>query len=332
MKSSFLSQLRIVAVASAVGAASFAGTALADEVSDWPRRDVNVVYPFAPGSGTDATLRLLFGHLEDKFGKNFIIDNRAGAGGAIGVAHTARQAPDGYTIGVITPGPGANYINSYKDLPYNPLTDFDHVMQLTGLDMLLIARKDLPAHNLAELAELAKKDPGKITAGNPGVGSYGHMAQLTYADQAGISFTYVPYRGGAPIVQDLLSQSVDIAMDTHSSLYQQQIDAGTIKVLGFATLERNPQNPDVPTFLEQGVDFRAQSWVGLVMPKGTNPGIIAKLNEALVEFMNQPDTIEKIKGFGTNPVPTDPASFSKLVVDEEAKWRETIKKYDIRSN
>lgn len=198
----------------------------AEAQSNWPNaKQITIVHPFAAGS--DLVARMVAAALEARLGQRVLIENRPGAGGATGTGYAARQAPDGYTLVTALPGPAANHTNTFSGLPYKPLDDFEHISQLSVSDMALMARKDFPANTMEELIAYAKANPGKVSVGNNGTGSYGHMIALMLADRAGVQLKHVPYRGGAQIVTDLMSGSLDLSSDYFGSAYSKHVTAGS---------------------------------------------------------------------------------------------------------
>ena len=305
-------------------AAAFAGVAQADWPNDKP---ITVIHAFAPGG--DALQRMVAQAMEKALGQTVVFENRPGAGGATGTAYGARQAPDGYTLITAYPGPAANYLNTYKSLPYNPLEDFEHIAQISKGDMVLSVKKDFPATTLKELIDYAKANPGKVSFGNVGIGSYGHMIELAFAELAGIDVKMIPYKGSGPLVVDMLSGSIDASIDYLGETYIKQLEAGSLKAIAVISEERIPDYPDLPTLRESGIDFAAGPWAGIMAPKGTPKEIVDKINAVVGEFINAPETAPSLKTFGQRAAFTSPAEFHQIVIDEEAKWRDLIKKHGI---
>lgn len=310
---------------------ALAGLALwgaAATAAEWPtEKPITVVMPFAAGS--DYLARLIAGDLEKRLGQTVVFENRPGAGGAMGTAWGARQAPDGYTLIMAYPGPAANFANTYKDLPYKPLEDFEHIAQVAVGDMVLVVRKDFPGETLADVIAYMKANPGKVSAGNNGVGSYGHMIELALAEAAGVEMKLVPYKGSPQIVTDMLSGSVDMSIDYLGDTYMKQIQAGNVKPIAVVSAQRARVLPDIPTFKEGGVDLSAAAWSGIMAPKGTPRPIVDAVNKAIGEYLAEPEAIEKFTKIGQTPAHTTPEAFHDIVVREEALWRDIIHKYGI---
>lgn len=310
----------------AVSAALFVTAGAA--VAEWPEdKPITLIHPFAAGS--DYLARLVGAALEERLGQTVIIENRPGAGGAMGTGYAARQRPDGYTLVTSYPGPAANYTNTYKSLPYTPLEDFDYVTQMSYGDMVVAARLDFPAETPEELIAYLKAHPGEVSAGNNGIGSYGHMIELAISEEAGVPMRLVSYKGSPPIVTDMLSGSIDLSIDYLGEAYIKHLEAGSIKAIGVVSAERSKILPEVPTFREAGIDLTAAPWGGIMAPKGTPPEIIARLNKEITEYLREPETVEKFAKVGQTAAPTTPEEFGKIVADEEAQWRPIIQKYGI---
>jgi len=306
------------------------GTASAAMAADWPNdKPITLVHGFAAGS--DYLARLLAAALEEGLGQTVIVENRPGAGGAIGTGYVARQPPDGYTLVTAYPGPAANFTNTMPSLPYDPLEDFEHIGQFSVGDMVLVARKDFPATTLEELIAYAQANPGQVSAGNNGIGTYGHMIELALMDSAGIELKLVTYKGSPAIATDMLSGSIDLSIDYLGDTYIKQIEAGNLKPIAVVSSARAAILPETPTFQEAGIDLVALSWGGIMAPKGTPPEIVAKINEVMRAYLESPEGTEKFRLAGQTVAPTTPEEFHRIVVDEEALWRDIIAKYNIRS-
>ena len=320
--------LKSMAMAMAMAIAGVAMLGPADGAAEWPaEKPITLVMPFAAGS--DYLARLVAGDLEIRLGQTVIFENKPGAGGATGTAYGARQEPDGYTLIMAYPGPAANFTNTFKDLPYTPLEDFEHIAQISVGDMVLVARKDFPADTLEELVEYMKAHPGQVSAGNNGIGSYGHMIELALAERAGVDMKLIPYKGSPPIVTDMLSGSVDLSIDYLGETYLKQLQAGSIKPIAVVSASRAAVLPDTPTFQEGGIDLVAVPWSGIMAPKGTPREIVDKVNAAIGDYLAEEETIAKFAAVGQTTAHTTPEGFREIVVNEEALWRDIIRKYGI---
>ena len=217
----------------------------------WPSRPVTIILPFAPGGGTDLLARALAQDLGERFGQQFVVDNRAGAGGNVGAAAVAKAAPDGYTILFGTPGPLANNKLMYKNLPFDPEQAFTPIVLIAKSPLIIAAKVSLPVKDIKELAAYAKANPGKLNVGVPGNGTLGHITSVLLQRELGISMTDVPYRGTALVVNDLLGGQVDLAMDFMPS-YVPLVREGKVRALAVTTGKRSSDLPDVNTVQDAG--------------------------------------------------------------------------------
>jgi tripartite-type tricarboxylate transporter receptor subunit TctC len=317
-----------------VSFAAFAGLfATSASAQEWPKaRPVTLVVPFAPGGGLDVVARLMADHLSTKFDAKFVVENRSGASGNIGAAAVARAAPDGYTFLFTTPGPGGNNKFTFASIPFDPETDFTFISKISESPLILVVRNDFPAKDLKEFIAHVKANPGKVTAGNPGVGSVGHIGQSALADQAGLDLNYVPYKGGTGnILPDLYSGALDSAMDLIGG-YVAPVKSNRLRMLAVAAEKRSPVLPEVPTMKELGIDFVAAPWFGFQGPKGLPKDIVQKMNAAITDYLTRDDRIRAtMASIGQEPAPTTPEAFEAGVKKEMLIWGPVIKKYNIRS-
>ena len=218
----------------------------------WPTRPVTVVVPFLAGTTGDIVARGLVEHLASALGQPFVVDNRTGAGGNIGGAAVAKAAPDGYTLLLATTGPAANNKFMYKNMPYDPQRDFAPIVLMGKSPVIITAKNSLPATTLKELVDYAKANPGKVTAGYPGNGTFGHITGELLQQSAGMSFVQTQYRGSPAIISDLLGGHIDIGMDSMAP-YVALIQEKKLRGLAIAGLQRWPLLPDVPTVAESGL-------------------------------------------------------------------------------
>ena len=300
------------------------------QAQDYPTRPIRIVIAFPPGGPTDFVGRLLADKLKDLLGQAVVIENKAGANGAIGADFVAKAEPDGYTVFLTTVGAVAITPNMRIDLPYDTLRDFAPVSLVVRNTTILVVKPDMAANSAKELAAIAKAKPGAIPFASTGVGSMPHLALELYQSAADIKFVHVPYRGAAPALTDLLGGQVQ-AFFADAPVLMSNIQGGKIKALGAASGKRNPKLPNVPTLIEQGyADTEADNWYGLLAPAKTPPAIVAKLNAALVATLNDPGVREKLIQSGALPSPTTPAEFGQLLKDELARWGKVVKTKGIK--
>jgi tripartite-type tricarboxylate transporter receptor subunit TctC len=290
---------------------------------DYPTRPVHFIVSFAAGGPTDTIARILAQSLSEYFGQQFVVENRVGAGGNIGMEAVLSAPPDGYTIGFVAPN---NAINAtlYQHLPFDFLRDSAPVAGTMKLANVMDVNLSFPAHNLAEFIAMAKANPGKINFGSGGVGTSPHMSGELLQAMAGIKLTHVPYRGTAPAMTDLLGGQIQVLFDNLPGSVQ-QIQAGRIRALGVTTAKRVDALPDVPAIAETVPGYEVFVWYGICAPKGTPPELVEKLNGAVNAVLANPKVIARFRELGGEPLPMTPAEFGKLVADETDKWAKVIR-------
>lgn len=297
---------------------------------DFPSRPIKMVIAFPPGGPTDFVGRLVAEKIKDILGQPVVIENKAGANGAIGADSVAKAEPDGHTIFLTTVGAVAITPNMRTDLPYDPVRDFAPVTLVVRNTTILVVKPDMAANSAKDLAALAKEKPASIPFASTGVGSMPHLALELYQSAAGVKFVHVPYRGAAPALTDLLGGQVQ-AFFADAPVLMSQIESGKVKPLGAASGRRNPKLPNVPTLIEQGyADTVADNWYGLLAPAKTSPAVIAKLNAAMVGALNDPAVRDKLVQSGAIPSPSTPAEFGQLLKDEIARWGAVVKAKGIK--
>lgn len=298
----------------------------------WPNdKQVTIVTPWPAGSGIDIFCRIVADELSKKWNAQVIVENRAGASGNIGTAFVARQPADGYTLIISTPGPAANNMLTFKNLPYNPLTDFTNISQMTEDLMVLITGPKLEhIKTLKEFLDYAKANPGKVQFGHSGVGTYAHMIQLAIQDTLGTTFNLVPYKGAAQMQQDMLSGNIDAVVNFPGG-FSEQIKAGKLRALGIVGDSRSDLFPGVPTLKETGVNFSASPWYSLQAPKGLPRPIVDATNKAVREILADPAIKAKLLASNINPKTSTPEQLDNLIKSEVEKWRPVVTKYNITS-
>ena len=298
-------------------------------VQTWPSRPVTIILPFAPGGGTDLLARALAQDLGERFGQQFVVDNRAGAGGNVGAAAVAKAALDGYTILFGTPGPLANNKLMYKNLPFDPEQAFTPIVLIAKSPLIIAAKVSLPVKDIKELAAYAKANPGKLNVGVPGNGTLGHITSVLLQRELGISMTDVPYRGTALVVNDLLGGQVDLAMDFMPS-YVPLVREGKVRALAVTTSQRSSDLPDVNTVQDAGFPgFEATAWYALAAPAGTPSEIIDKLNAATNAFLKSPKGQETLANLSMQAVGGSPADLKAFIASELQKWGPVVKEANI---
>lgn len=296
----------------------------------WPTRPVTLIVPFPAGGNTDILARAVAAALADGLGKQFVVDNRAGAGGNIGGLAVAKAQPDGYTLLFSTPGPVAQNRLMYKSMPYDPDRDLRPIVLIANSPLIVTARKDAPFKTLADLVAAAKAAPGKINAGIPGQGTLGHITSELLQVSAGVKFTNVPYRGTSPIITDLLGGQIDVAMDFMSS-YVPLAQEGTIKALAITGAKRSAVLPDVPTVTETGVaSFEASAWYALMAPTGTPDEVVQAVNRVVNAWLRTDKARTVLASMSMEPNGGTPDDLKAYIASEVAKWGPVIKGANIQ--
>ena len=289
-----------------------------------------MVIAFPPGGPTDFVGRVIADKLKDLLPQPVLIENKAGANGAIGADFVAKAEPDGHTLFLSTVGAVAITPNMRTDLPYNVLRDFAPVTLVVRNTTTLIVRTEHPAKTIQELTAMAKAKPGELPFASTGVGSTTHLAMELYQGAAGIKFVHVPYRGAAPAMTDLLGGQVQ-AFFGDVPVLMPQIRGGKVRPLAAASGERNPMLPNVPTLAEAGYpDTSSDNWYGLLAPAKTPPAVIAKINAAFVAAINDPAVKEKLVQSGAIPVANTPAQFGAILKDELERWGKVVREKGIK--
>jgi tripartite-type tricarboxylate transporter receptor subunit TctC len=294
----------------------------------WPSRPLTMVVPFATGGPMDAVARILQSALSDALRQQVIVENVGGAGGMIGAARVAKSAPDGYQVVLGNVGTHAVSQTLYKTPFYNSITDFTPVVLIADLSLVMVARKDLPANNLQEFIAYAKANQKTMQFASAGAGSATHLGCALINARIGVDVTHVPYRGGAPAMQDLIAQRVDyLCIDTPIAI--PQIASGAVKPIAILTHGRSPSLPNLASAHEQGLtDFEASNWSAFFLPKGTPAAIVQKLRDATVAALNNPTVQKRFKENGIDLVAGERRSstyLAQFVTGEIAKWARPIK-------
>jgi tripartite-type tricarboxylate transporter receptor subunit TctC len=295
---------------------------------DWPARPLTMVVAFAAGSSIDVLARILGPRMSELLGRQVVIENVSGAAGMIGTARVAKAAPDGYQFVLGGTGTFAQNHTLYKNLPYNAATDFAPVALLAETPPVLLARKDLPAQNLAEFIVYTKANQTKMQYGSSGGGTATHLACVLLNAAIGVSVTHIPYRGGGPAMQDLIAGRIDYQCPL-SAVAIPQIESKTVTAIAVLTKNRSASLPALASAHEQGLtDFAAAGWFGFFLPKGTPAPIVQRLHAATVATMNTPAIQERLKDNGFDlvaPERRSPDYLQKFVESEIEKWAVPIR-------
>ncbi len=298
----------------------------------WPTRPVRFILPDGAGAGNDTTARLIAPYLEAALGQPFVVDNRPGAGGRIGVEAAFRSPPDGSTF--LLGNAGSNGINAaiYRDLPYDLATAFDPVALLVvGPNALIVNSRVLPVANVTELIATVRAQPGRLSYASAGVGSSAHMNMELFKHQAGLDILHVPYRGAPALVQAVISGEAPLAFGNLVNVMP-QVRSGEVKLLAVTSLTRMPDLPDTPTVHESGLPgFESLAWNGLLAPRGTPAPIRDRLHAELVKLRGNATLQDRVRLLGGDLVVSSPQEFQARIDADIAKWKRLAEAANIQA-
>ena len=312
--------LLVLALAAALPAAQA-------QTGKWPEKPVRVVVPFPPGGTTDVVARTFAPQLSEEYGQQFIVDNRGGAGGAIGAEIAARANPDGYTIIVVTSSYAANAV-LYK-LPYDPVKGIAPISMISILPFILVVHPSVKAGNLKDFIELARAQPGVLNFGSPGTGSTPHLAGELFQQMSRTKFVHVAYKGDGPALTDLLGGQIQTLLATELVLGP-QIKAGKLRALAVTTAKRSPSMPDLPAIGELVPGYAVDGWAGMWAPAGTPREIIARLNQSVARILKQPEVQERLRAGGAEAAHSTPEGFASAISQDIATWSKVVKAGNIK--
>ena len=292
---------------------------------NYPTKPIRMICPFAPGGGTDFVARIVGKELNDALGQPLVIDNRGGAGGAIGTELAARSTPDGYTLLLGSAGPLAIQPGLSARLPYDPLKDFAPVTLVSSMPYVLVVHPSLPVKSMQELLALARAKPGQLNFASPGNGTTTHLATELLKMLAKVDVVHVPYKGVAPALTDLLAGQVQFMSGDLSSVLL-QVKAGRLRALAVTGAQRSSFVPELPTIAESGVPgYAASGWFGVLAPAATPRGIITRLNAVIVKGIRGAEAHQRLAALGGDVVANTPAEFAAYIRADLAKWSKLIK-------
>jgi tripartite-type tricarboxylate transporter receptor subunit TctC len=308
--------------------ALLAGASLAPSLARaqaFPTRPVTIVVPYPAGGPTDAIARIVAQELTVAFGQNVIVRNEAGASGAVGTRSVARAEPDGHTIVFGNNQTHGNNMFLLKEPGYDAIKDFSPLAGAGAFEHVFVVKKDLPVQTINDLIEMAKKEPDRLNYGSTGIGSGSHLSTELFMARTGIRMTHVPFRGAAPLVQELMGGRIDVSNSTLPSVLG-QIQSGDIRAIAIASPQRNPTIPDVPTLREQGItNADAESWAAFFAPAATPSTILDRLSREIIAVLEKPSVKEAITKMGFSLKVRDPAAFRPYLAQEIKTWGEIIK-------
>jgi tripartite-type tricarboxylate transporter receptor subunit TctC len=298
----------------------------------WPSKPLRIIVPGGPGGATDIRARWLAQRLSPALGQNVVVELKPGAGGNMGTEMVARSAPDGYTLGIIHSGTMAINPHLYARTGYDALKDFVPLTRIGGAASLVLAvAAEHPAKSVAELVRMAKDKPGQLSFGSPGLGTPPHMAGELFKRLASIDAVHVPYKGGGQVANDLLAGHVTWTFDG-ANVQQPLVKAGRIRALAVSGRTRMPSLPDVPTLEEAGISgYEFTAWIGIALPAGTPPAIVAKLYAEISKVLSSAEAREYFPSLSLTAGADTSEAFSAQIKAEHAKWGEIIKQSGLKA-
>lgn len=305
----------------------FAVSSVSAAAEDYPVRPVRLIVPFPAGGSNDVVGRLVANQLSVKLGQQVYVDNRGGAGGVIGTEAAANAAPDGYTLLVVSMAHAAN--SALHKINYDPIKSFVPISIFASGPNVLAVNPQLPVHSVSELVALARQKPGELDYASAGVGSFQHLGGELFKLTAGVNLVHVPYKGGGPAMQDVISGHVNIIF---SSLIQTTpfIQSGQLRALAVGGTRRSPVLPNVPTIAEAGVpDYAAENWWGILAPAGTPAPIVEKLYRDVQEVLKSDELRAQFAREGATPLSMSSAEFGEYMKSEIVKWSRVVKEGNI---
>ena len=294
------------------------------QTSSYPDRQIKIISPFATGGIADTFSRVIAQGLSESWGQPVIVENKTGGGGNIGSDFVAKAAPDGYTL--VMGNIGSHAVNPYlmKNMPYDPLRDFQPVAYVLDAEGLLVVSPDVPSRSVPELIAYIKANPGKISYGSGGVGTTSHLAGELFKSLAKVDMTHIPYKGNAPAITDLIGGQTQVMFATMPTVLP-YVKTGKLRALAVIGGTRSPSLPDVPTVSETLPGFDVSNWIGIFAPNGTPPSIISKLNTEIVKVMQQPNVQKRLDTEGAKFKVMTPEAFGAFQKSEAQKWAKTIR-------
>jgi len=318
--------LRFMCMAMAVTGVTAAAQAQEDS---YPSKPVKVLVGFAPGGAVDTAGRLMASELQKALGKSFVVENKPGAGGLLALMEGARAPADGYTIVVGSAGPLTVSPVLFKNQNFDPLKSLDPIALYMYTPGIVVVKNDLKVSNLKGLVEASKS--ASLNMASAGTGSVLHLMGEHFQERVNVKWVHIPYKGSSPALADMMGGRVDVMLDVLPSSAP-LVKGGQIKALAVTSKRRNPQLPDVPTVAEQGFgDIELGSWMGMLVPKGTPPAIVAKLNKALNASLKNPEVQNKVASLGSETEGGTPEMLAERIARETKVWREVIEKNNIEA-
>jgi len=319
----------LLTLGAAAIALCIAAPGAAQDGASYPAKPVTLVVPFPPGGPTDALGRLLAQKLTERMGRQFVIDNRPGAGGNTGSAHVARSAPNGYTLVLGTVSTHGINPSLYKNMPYDHRRDFAPISQISIVPNVLVVHPSLPVKSVPQLVTFLKRNPAKVFYASPGHGTSIHLAAELFKMMTGTDMTHVPYKGSAPAMQDVITGQVQLMFENSVTAWP-QVKAGKVRALAVSTRERLKAAPELPAIAEFLPGFTASAWHGVLAPAKTSPEIIAKLAAEVQISMKDPGVIDYLSKLDVTAVGNTPAQFAAFINEETERWASVVNKLGLK--
>ena len=295
----------------------------------YPNRALHIVIGFPPGGAIDTIARVLAPKMSADLGQSVVVENKAGAGGVIGMQSVARAEPDGYTIFMGTMGNFSITPAIVKDLPYNVAKDFAPVTQVASSGFVVYINPQLPIKTVPELIAYAKANPGKVNFSSSGNAGLPHMAGEMFAAAAGIKMTHVPYKGSAPSINDVVAGQVQLTFEA-VAVGLPHVSTGRLRALATMGAQRLAVLPDVPTVAETIPGFNLTNWFGMAVPAGTSAERINRIQKSVSDALKQPDVVKTLSGLGVDPVGDSPVQFGAFIQAELNRWKQVIAQANIK--
>lgn len=296
----------------------------------YPNRPIRIVVPFGPGGFADIVVRLLGQKLAERTSAQVIVENRPGAGGIVAATSVIQAAPDGYTLFVFSSGIALSK-SLLKSMPFDPATAFAPISIMAQFDLLLLVKADSPLHSLKDALDAARADPQKFTVGTISPGSTQNVTGELLRSASGIPMTIVPHRTSAEVLTSLLRGDTDTGVETYAAL-KSVIDAGQVRAIASSGSKRSPQQPDVPTLRESGIDAAVDGWNSLVAPAGTPRDVVTFLNSHVRAIVSDPDFQKRMIELGGEPVTGSPEELDARLKSDVAMWASIVKKAGLEPN
>jgi tripartite-type tricarboxylate transporter receptor subunit TctC len=297
----------------------------------FPAKPIRLLVPFTPGGSQDVLARLLANPVTQSIGRTIVVDNRPGAGGLIATQEVARANSDGYTLLLSTGAQMGIAPVLHRDVGYDPIRSFVHVIHLVDAPFVLIAHPSFPVNGIKELIAYTRANPGKVNCASTGNGTYTHLTLELFKSLTGADMTHVPYKGAAPAIADLLSRQVQ-TMFTQTASAQPYTSTNRLKALAVTAPKRAAAMPDVPTFIEQGVKLNVSVWIGISAPAGVPRPIVDRLAKEFGAALQQPELKDRLAALGQEPNGGTGEAFARMVREDVAMWAKTVKTAGVKLN